>query len=56
MPVAVPSGDTARQDAPDGAAVERFEDLRAHAKSLQPPEGEEASLCPRHNCVGVCGP
>jgi hypothetical protein len=39
------------QDALDGAA----EELRAHAKSFQPPEGEEALVCPLLSyafCVG----
>ena len=53
---AIPSGDAANQDALNGAAVERFEDLRAHAKYFQPSEGEEALSCPRHDCVGVFGP
>ena len=45
--------DAASQDALNGAAVERFEDLRAHAKSFQPPEEEEALSCPLCDCVGV---
>ena len=52
---AIPSGDAASQYALDGAAVELFEDLRTHAKSFQPPEGEEALSCPLHDCAGVCG-
>ena len=52
----MPSSDAASQDALNGAAVERFEDRRAHAKTFQPPEGEEAWSCPLHDCVGVCGP
>ena len=32
----IPSGDAASQDALNGAAVELFEDLRAHDKSFQP--------------------
>jgi hypothetical protein len=32
-----------------------FEDLRAHANSSQPPEGEEELSCPLRICVGVCG-
>ena len=52
----IPSDDAASQDALNGAAVELFEDLRAHAKSFQPPEGEEALSCLLHYCVGVCGP
>ena len=48
------SGDAASRDALSGAAVELFQDLRAHAKSFQPPEGEEALSCPLHDCVGVC--
>ena len=39
----IPSGYGASQDALDGAAVELFEDPRAHVKSFQPPEGEEGS-------------
>ena len=54
--VAIPSVDAVDQDALNGAAVERFEDLRAHAKPFQPPEGEEALSCPLHDCVGVCVP
>ena len=54
--VALPSGDSASQDALNGAAVELFEDLMAHAKALQHPEGEEALSCLLHDCVGVCGP
>ena len=50
--VAIRSGDAASQDALSGAAVE----LRAHAESFQPPEGEEVLLCPLHDCVGVFGP
>jgi hypothetical protein len=38
--VAIPSSDAASQDALNGAAIELF-DLTAHAKSFQPPEGEE---------------
>ena len=53
---AVPSGDAASRDALDGAAVEMFEDQWAHAKFFQPPEGEEALLCPLHICAGGCGP
>ena len=41
------SGDAACQDALDCAAVEPFEDLRAHPKSFQPPEGK------RH-CRAIC--
>jgi hypothetical protein len=50
---AIPSGDAASQDALNGAAVELFQDLRAHAKSFQPLEGEESLSCPLQNCVGV---
>ena len=39
--VAIPSGDAASQDGLDVAAVELFEDPRAHAKSFQPPEGKK---------------
>ena len=48
--VAIPSGDAAGQDALNVAAVE-FMDVMAHAKSFQPPEGEEALFCPLHDCV-----
>ena len=41
---AIPRGDAASEDALDGAAVEPFEDLRAHAKTFQPTEGEETLL------------
>ena len=41
--VAIKSGDAASHD---GAAVELFEDLRAHDKSFLPNEGKEALLCP----------
>ena len=51
---AIPSGDAASYDALNGAAVEHFKDLRAHDKSFQPPDGEEALSC-IHDCVGVCG-
>ena len=27
----------------------------AHAKSFQPPEGEDALSCPLQDCVDVCG-
>ena len=50
--VAIPSSDAASQDAPNGAAVEPFEDLRAHSKTFQLPEGEEALLCLLHDYVG----
>jgi hypothetical protein len=33
-------GDAANQDALNGASVEHFEDLKAHEKSFQPPEGK----------------
>jgi hypothetical protein len=42
--VSVPGGDAASQDALDGAAVELFEDTRAHDKSFkstQSDTGEE---------------
>ena len=52
----IPSSDAASQDALDGAAVDLFEDPRAHDKTFRPPEAEEALPCPLHNCVGVCGP
>ena len=48
--VATQSGDAASQDDLNGAAVELYEDLRAHATYS---EGEEALSCPLHNCVGV---
>ena len=54
--VAIPSGEAVSQDALNGAAVELFENPRAHAKSFQPPEGEEALSRPLHNCVDMCGP
>ena len=54
--VAIPSGDATHQDALIGAAVELFEDLRAHAKSFQPPEVEEPLLFPLYDWVGVFGP
>ena len=53
--VAIPGGDATGQDALDGAAVEPFEDLGAHAKSFQSPEGENILLCPLHNCLGMFG-
>jgi hypothetical protein len=46
--------DAASQDALNGAAVELYEDLRAHDKSFQSPGGEEALSCSLHDCVGVC--
>ena len=36
-------------------AVELFEDLRAHAKSFQSPEGEMFFSCPLHDCLGMFG-
>ena len=54
--IAVPSSDAGSQDALNGTAVERFEDLRAHAKCFQPPEAEEVLSCPLHDSVGVFGP
>ena len=50
---AVPRGDAAIEDALNGAAVEMFENLRAHAKAFQPSESEEALLCPLHDCAGA---
>jgi hypothetical protein len=47
--VAIPSSDAASQDARNSAAVEDFEDLRAHDKSFQPPEVEEVLSCPLHD-------
>ena len=46
----------ASQDTLNGTAVERFEDLRAHAKSFQPPGEEETLSHHLHNCARVCGP
>ena len=51
-----PGVDTTRQDALDGAALERFEDLGTHAKYFQSPEGEKVLSCLLHNCLGVFGP
>ena len=54
--VAIPGSDVTRQDALDGAAVKRFEDLGTHAKSfLLSSEGEKVLSCPLHNCLGVLG-
>ena len=39
--VAVPGGDTARQDALNGASVNVCEGLMGQAKFLQPPEDDE---------------
>ena len=44
-------GDATGLDAPDGAAVDIFEDLGTHAKSFQSPEGEKV-VCPLHDCLG----
>ena len=51
--VAVPGGDTARQDALNGASVKVCE---GQAKFVQPPEFEEALLRLLHNTVCVGGP
>jgi hypothetical protein len=53
--VTIPSSDGASQYDLNGAAVERLGDLRAYAKSFQPPEREEVLLCPLHDCVDVFG-
>jgi hypothetical protein len=42
--VAIPGGDTARQDALNGSSVKVCEGLRGKATFLQPPEVEEALL------------
>ena len=52
--VAVPGGDTARQDALSCASVKVCEGLRDQDKFLQPPEVEEALLCLLHHTVCVC--
>ena len=44
--VAIPGSDATCQDALDGAAVKRFEDLKTHAKSFQSPKGEYVLSCP----------
>ena len=44
--VAVPGGDTARQDALNCTSVKVCEGLSGQAKFLQPPEFEEALLQP----------
>ena len=53
---ALPGGDATGQDALDGAAVEPFEELGAHAKSVQSPKGENVNSCPLYDCSGVFGP
>jgi hypothetical protein len=42
--ISILSSDAASEDAFNGAAVELFDDLKAHAKCFQPPMGKEA-LC-----------
>ena len=54
--VAVPGGDTARQDALHGASVEVCEGLRGQAEFLQPPEVEEALFCAFFTPLRVGGP
>ena len=54
--VAVSGGDTARQDALDCASVKVCECFWLQAKSLQPPEVEEALLRLLHHAVCVGGP
>ena len=54
--VAVPGGDTARQDALSCASVKVFEGLRGQAEFLQPPEVEDALLRLLHHTVCVGGP
>ena len=54
--VATPGSDATDQDAIDGAAVERFEDLGTHAKSFQSPKGKKVSSCPLQDFLGVFGP
>ena len=53
---AVPGGDSARQDAFNGASVNVCEGIRVQAEFLQPPEVEEALLRLLHNTVCVGGP
>ena len=52
---AIPGGDATGQEALDGAAVELFEDLGTHAKSLRSPEGEKLLSCLLHDCLGMFG-
>ncbi|XP_070994384.1 aryl-hydrocarbon-interacting protein-like 1 [Oncorhynchus clarkii lewisi] len=54
--VAIPSSDAASQDALNGAAVELFEDLRAHAKPFHLSKGEKALLCLLHDCASMGDP
>ena len=51
--VAVPGGETVRQDALDCAPVKRSEGFRGQATFLQPQEVEEALLCLLHYTVCV---
>ena len=51
--IAVPGGDTARQDALNCASVKVCEGFRWQAKFLQPPEVEEALLRLFHHIVWV---
>ena len=50
------SGLHCSEHAVNGAAVERFQGLRAHAKSLPLLEREDSLLCPLQDRVGVCEP
>ena len=54
--VAVPGGDTVRQDAFNCESVNVYEGLRGQAKCIQPPEVEEALLLFLHHTVCVGGP
>ena len=54
--VAIPGGDTARQDALNCAPVKVCKGFRGQATFLQPPEVEEALLCLLHYTVCVGGP
>ena len=53
--VAVPGGDTARQDALNCASVKVSEGFRGQAKFLQSPEVEEALLRLLHHTVCLGG-
>ena len=54
--VAIPGGDTARQDPLNDASAKVSEDLRGQAKFRQPPEFKEAPLRLLHHTVCVGGP
>ena len=54
--VGLPGGDSARQDALNGASVKVCECLRSLATFLQPPEVKEALLRLLHHPVFVGGP